>query len=118
MVFGSTVGSVCDRSPWWVYATARDRSLSKRGMRAAGVCLDSVAAVQAALKQRVSVFPCMLSGQPKAQLALAYAVRASTAPCMLEADMHACPWRDVRYHSELSRGCTGKVTERILWFLA
>ena len=37
-----------------------------------------MAAVQAALQQRVTVFPCMLSGQPKAQLALAYEVRALT----------------------------------------
>jgi hypothetical protein len=42
-----------------------------------GVCNDSVAAVQAALGEEVTMYPCILAGRAKATMSRTYEVRAA-----------------------------------------
>lgn len=54
---------------------ADEHNLPNGGYGYLGVCNDSVATVQAALSEPVTMFPCILAGQAKIQMAKAYGVR-------------------------------------------
>lgn len=53
-----------------------------------GVCNDSVATIQAALEEPVTMFPCILAGQAKTQMAQTYAVCLTLTACLLSFTCH------------------------------
>lgn len=53
---------------------ADERHLPSGGYGYLGVCLDSVATIQAGLGQAVTMFPCNISGQAKTRMAQTYQV--------------------------------------------
>lgn len=66
-----------------------------------GVCHDSVAVVQAAMQEEVTLFPCLLAGQAEGVMSKMYTVRVPTCgqtlPCM----------RPMKYTQPLRRGLAG-----------
>jgi hypothetical protein len=65
-----------------------------------GVCNDSVATIQAALEEPVTMFPCILAGQAKIQMAQTYSVRTSSFLCRCSLTCPACcPHSSVVHHT-------------------